>query len=340
MMKNILLSLFLACGLIMACSDDETPSPSYEERDWWVLTYDPNADELDQLIYKIYDETGLRFFYNDTLGTETRYTYGEPYTHYQTYMMGYDFKRSGKTTSANYRLSYDRGIIKDFIDYYFLVVDPVLNTSSFFYKHFFIVDTVFNSTGNSTVLPYWNDVANATVVVSMTDVTKKHFNTLTEDERKGLMINVLLKQVYDLFGGDGAGNNEELQGFFDITNNSAEWPTTLTGAPYAKGFKLTTSTPDRFPDGKLITEYDNLPYRFGVLSVRSVTSTYYNFIFKQVDFMDYLTLVLTHTDAEIREMYGHQDLIMQKYEYLKAVLEKNGLGKFLGYEKKLGEVED
>lgn len=56
--------------------------------------------------------------------------------------------------------------------------------------------------------------------------------------------------------------------------------------------------------------------------------------------MDYLTLVLTHTDAEIREMYGHQDLIMQKYEYLKAVLEKNGLGKFLGYEKKLGEVED
>mgnify|MGYP007116826818 CR=1 FL=1 len=100
MMKNILLSLFLACGLIMACSDDETPSPSYEERDWWVLTYDPNADELDQLIYKIYDETGLRFFYNDTLGTETRYTYGEPYTHYQTYMMGYDFIHQNRVHRA------------------------------------------------------------------------------------------------------------------------------------------------------------------------------------------------------------------------------------------------
>ncbi|MCB6973944.1 MULTISPECIES: hypothetical protein [Butyricimonas] len=339
MMKNILLSLVIACGLFMACSDDETPNPSYAERDWWSLAYDPDADELEQLIYEIYEESGLRFFYNDTLGSEIRYNNGVPYTHYQTYKMGYNFTTSGVTTSANYRLSYDREVIKDFVDYYFLIVDPVLNTSSFSYKRFFVVDTVFKGKTNAEVLSYWNDIANNTVVVSMTDVTKKHFNTLSAEERRGLMINVLLNQVYDMFGG-GASNTEELQDFFDITKNSATWPTTInaTNAPYAKGFRIKGATLDFFPDGSIL-DYENIE-KYGALSLGALNGNYQYFVSTNVDFMDYLRLIFTCTDAEIRARYGEHELIMQKYEYLKTLLEKYGLEKFFAYRKKLDEVED
>ena len=59
-----------------------------------------------------------------------------------------------------------------------------------------------------------------------------------------------------------------------------------------------------------------------------------------VDLMDYLRLIFTCTDAEIRAQYGEYELVIQKYEYLKALLEKHGLEKFFAYSKKLDEVED
>ena len=337
MIKNILFGLLLACGLFMACSDDDAPSPSYAERDWWTPVYDPNADELDQLIYDIYEESGIRFFYNDTLGSEIRYDGGEPYTYYATYRMGYSFTSAG-TTSANYYLSYDREVLKDFIDYYFLIVDPVLNSTDFSYKRFFIVDTVFKSKGNAEVLSYWNDVANSTVVVSMTDVTKQHFNTLTEEMRKQLMFAVLFNQVYDLFGGTQAKNHEDLQAFFDVSRNCVEWPVEFKGTPYYKGFKLTSTNPEHlFPDGSKITDYDNLPFRYVWLTVRGVSATYYNIIDENTDFKDYLTLIFENMDDEIRAMYGHQELVMEKYEILVDVLKKHSLEKFFAYGKKLAE---
>ena len=89
--------------------------PSHLEKDWYVIEYDPNAGELDQLIYDIYDKTGFPIFYNDTLGSQTRYNKGgEPYTYYEIFQPGYAF--TSFSSNFVYTLEHDEGKLENMIE--------------------------------------------------------------------------------------------------------------------------------------------------------------------------------------------------------------------------------
>jgi len=76
MKANILIGGLLVAVALWACGDNDEASASHAEANWFTLEYDPNAGELDKLIYEIYDETGFPIFYNDTLKTQVRYDKG------------------------------------------------------------------------------------------------------------------------------------------------------------------------------------------------------------------------------------------------------------------------
>ncbi|WP_065218354.1 MULTISPECIES: hypothetical protein [Butyricimonas] len=71
MLKKSLLYVFCSCLLAFnACNKDEEEisTPSYRDQNWFVIPDKPG--ELNQLVYKIYNETGIPIFVNDTLGEE------------------------------------------------------------------------------------------------------------------------------------------------------------------------------------------------------------------------------------------------------------------------------
>ena len=59
---NILLKGFLALMLFCSCGDNDEAFPSHMEKNWYAIEYDPNASELDRLIYEVYDRTGFPIF--------------------------------------------------------------------------------------------------------------------------------------------------------------------------------------------------------------------------------------------------------------------------------------
>ena len=70
MMKKYLLLGVLGCGLAFtACNrDEEEAHPTYADKNWYQVADKPG--ELNQLLYKIYVDTGMPIFVNDTLGEE------------------------------------------------------------------------------------------------------------------------------------------------------------------------------------------------------------------------------------------------------------------------------
>ncbi|WP_368236977.1 hypothetical protein [Butyricimonas faecihominis] len=71
MLKKYLLYGIFGCLLVLVgCNKDEEEitSPSYADRNWFVIPDKPG--EFNQLVYKIYAETGVPIFVSDTLGEE------------------------------------------------------------------------------------------------------------------------------------------------------------------------------------------------------------------------------------------------------------------------------
>ena len=68
-MRRLLYGILGCLLLLEACNkEDEDVKPSYADVNWFQVTDKPG--ELNQLLYKIYLDTGMPIFVNDTLGEE------------------------------------------------------------------------------------------------------------------------------------------------------------------------------------------------------------------------------------------------------------------------------
>ncbi len=147
MKYQLIYGLFICCALF-ACADDDAPSPSYGDKDWYEIKNDPNADKLDQLRYTIYKNTNIPIFYNDTLGSEIRYDGGgNPYTYYSVFKIGYIFTSSGSNTK--YQLSKDRDAILCMTELLRDYTIPLL-AERFRPRGFLIVDTLSSAVNAET----------------------------------------------------------------------------------------------------------------------------------------------------------------------------------------------
>ena len=60
-MKRILYCLMGISLFFVACEKENSPSPSLEDRNWFVIKDNP-SNPLDHLIYRVYENTGISIF--------------------------------------------------------------------------------------------------------------------------------------------------------------------------------------------------------------------------------------------------------------------------------------
>lgn len=89
-MKKIIYSLLFSIALFSCDKSYEDISPSGLERNWLVIE-DEGTTEMDKLRYKIFKETGIPIYYNDTIGSEERTSpLGGTYTYYEKLQVFYN----------------------------------------------------------------------------------------------------------------------------------------------------------------------------------------------------------------------------------------------------------
>ena len=82
----------LLIGVFIACSGEETLTPM-EVKNWYVITPTENMDEVDDMIYRLYEKYDLAIFYKDTIGMEDRGwkdENGDPKFYYEVLRLDYD----------------------------------------------------------------------------------------------------------------------------------------------------------------------------------------------------------------------------------------------------------
>lgn len=89
-MKKLIYILLL--GVFAACSEEDTLTPT-EVKNWYVITPTENMDEVDEMIYNLYEKYGKAVFYKDTIGSEDRGwkdENGDPKLYYEVLRLDYD----------------------------------------------------------------------------------------------------------------------------------------------------------------------------------------------------------------------------------------------------------
>ena len=107
MLKKYLLYGFCCLLAFSACNkdDEEITTPSHLDKDWFVIPDKPG--ELNQLLFKVYTDTRMSIFVNDTLGMEyyAKDAQGNPLMRVETFNIRYSI--FGDTPSS-----------KDFVERY------------------------------------------------------------------------------------------------------------------------------------------------------------------------------------------------------------------------------
>ena len=301
MKYQLIYGLFICCALF-ACADDDAPSPSYEDKDWYEIKNDPSADELDQLRYTIYKNTNIPIFYGDTLGAETRYDGGgNPYTYYRVFKIGYLFTSSGSNTK--YQLSKDRDAILCMTELLRDNTIPLL-AERFRPRGFLIVDTLSSApsgeTGIRPRLSGYKDLEMTLVGIKPADKTGLPLVTeMTADEKEMYGYTIAFLELYAYLTRECA---TQLERFTVLSENT--------------GIKYNTSI-DK------IAALESVDYGFfqfaessNVLNVKMPTI--------EEDINEYVYRIHFKTIAEIQEEIKGHSVMIEKYGVILEILKDHG----------------
>ena len=146
---------FLLCLLaliVWSCGDDEgNLSPSGLEKNWFVL--EDSEDPIDHIRYEIYKNTGFPIYYNDTIGSEMRYSPGiGEYTYHEVLQVFYS---PGSTTpgrtSARYSLvSPERKNVREVLEFVRDEIIPEIPKGTYL-PSILLVDSLTTPSGDTTV---------------------------------------------------------------------------------------------------------------------------------------------------------------------------------------------
>ena len=146
---------FLLCLIALivgSCGDDEgNLSPSGLEKNWFVL--EDSEDPIDHLRYKIYEDTGFPIYYNDTIGSETRYSPGiGKYTYYEVLQVFYSpGSVTPEYTSARYSLvSSERKNVREVLEFVRNEIIPQIPEGTYL-PSILLVDSLVTPSGDTTI---------------------------------------------------------------------------------------------------------------------------------------------------------------------------------------------
>ena len=84
--------VFIVISVLFACTKEDSLVSS-EVKEWYVITPSENMDEVDEMIYELYQKYDLAVFYEDTIGSEDRGwkdENGDPKLYYEVLRLDYD----------------------------------------------------------------------------------------------------------------------------------------------------------------------------------------------------------------------------------------------------------
>ena len=149
-MKKHILFLSLFCLFAWSCGKNEDDlTPSGLEKDWLVL--EDSEDPIDHLRYEIYTQTGYPIYYNDTVGSEERYSAGSGlyYTYYEVLQVFYSpGAPTPGSSSARYTLVKDKNSLEDLLIFLRDKVLPEVPENTYL-PSILVVDTLITPTGDS-----------------------------------------------------------------------------------------------------------------------------------------------------------------------------------------------
>lgn len=337
---NILIGGLLMGMMLWACGDNDESSASHLENNWFTIKYDPNAGELDQLIYEIYDETGFPIFYNDTLNTQIRYDHGgNPYEYYEIFKTGYSYVDQGKERYYTLQREEEKlrlmvELLRDYVlkpyiakDYGpnfkgrygawgFLVLDTLLNSSN-------IPDSLCHSMG-VTALSSRYLMKRGKSFVSVDE--------LTEDEKKKFGWDLAMYELKRYFE---ANYTAEIQAYYDVTLETPDHEQWKDGKVLRDIFEISevakaynyTNKPGYNED------FTTNPRRYGVLKYKNVDRNSVYFPSKLEDLDEFTKMIHSMSDAEIRAEHGEFPMIIKRYEMLLELFKSSGVTQFIKEDK-------
>lgn len=306
MMRTYYYILSLCCCLfLVACGDDDNIGPLQGERNWLVL--EDSDDPIDGLRYDIFTEYGIPIYYNDTIGSETRYsTSGEPYTYYERLQVFYN--PGGSTVIGRFTLLEDKNDTKPVMDYLVSDIFPLI-PESFYIPSIFLVDSLVVN-GDSVAYKGFNTVICGKV---------KEFETMNETNRSWWRGGVMRALVIN-----------------GLMNNESEW---LEENFYSLTIAVNPDRSDRMYSsassryylysvmGNIITEADKqtlgacgfLNYKFTGTSERMAYMPT-----REEDVSLFCEAIFALTQEEFTARWGEYPVVMEKYAVMKAKLEEYG----------------
>ncbi len=337
MKANILIGGLLVAVALWACGDNDEASASHAEANWFTLEYDPNAGELDKLIYEIYDETGFPIFYNDTLKTQVRYDKGgKPYNYYEIFKTGYSY--SGQAKERYYSLQRDEEKVRLMVellrDY---AIKPYLakNQGPDFKGRygayaFLLLDTLFNGNSKTDSLYHTLGVtAWSTRYVMKRGSSLISVDMMTDEEKERFGWNFA---IYELKRYLQMVYPTEFQAYFDVTLETPDHEQWKNGSALRDIFEIKDSGINSYNyvnKPGYNADFPTNPRRYGVLRYQKVDKYSVYFPTKLEDLMAFTEMIHTMSDAEIRAEHGEFPMIMKRYEMLLELLKLSGLTQFI-----------
>lgn len=305
MKKKILFCGLLALFFAWACEEDDNLQPSGIERDWLAIEDDPN-DPLTHLRYEIYTNYGVSVYFNDTLGSETRYDrYGNPYTHYETLKIGYNLVTNNK---PYYVLSDDEEDMMAALEAMNKYLFPILPEDQRPVSYL-LVDSL--KLGSNTAQPYVEEYYKflRTTCIGSVD----YFKELSDSAQRSRMAEIA-----------GAELVEELVADLDSV-------TQVEFDSIGMGFRLTGNTQpllfNSYGGSSYVSTSRALtpPEVFGLLHYRGRTLQQVYYPTKEQNYAAFMGLVLSETDEVVYERYAQDTCVLQKYDMMKTMMQNAGL---------------
>lgn len=304
--KKTMRKIFLICSLlfcsllVVSCSDDdEQLQPSGEEKNWWVL--EDSDDPIDHLRYEIFQDMDVPIYYNDTIGSMTRYNFmGQPYTYYEILRVFYNPGTTKPTASLNYyrlipmsQKSQLESLLEGIRE---VVLSPLKD--KIYIPSLLLVDTLKSSLGELVYRGF------NTIVIG--DVLQ--YGDLSAVEQNEYLNNILSTIVaYDIYSNFSDFLTEQFYLLSNQLNPNA------SGGVYEKMIYIAAGT--AVPQTLAALGFLKPKTDPGTLAERMWTTPT-----KQQDVQHYCAAIFSMPESVFKEEHAEDEVILQKYDVMKSLL--------------------
>ena len=297
-MKAKILFLGYICGLFLfgSCYKENDISPSYLDRNWYVL--EDSENPLDHQRYLVYKEYGIPIFYKDTIGSQNRGVdaFGEPVIYYEVINPDYTIETMFKKTT--FELSEQEDDLINGVKLIGERVMPELISPVLYPRCFLLVKKITLSNVSSYEANCFRGMM--TTLVSCVEKLKD----MSAAELKRLAMEVVGEQIGAYLADSCV---VELESFINVSRKEVN----PTGTLYS--FRLLLSSSPK------MAPVEN----YGFLSFDRKEANNANTCFtvtEQRDVMDYVTEVYMNDDVAFKEKYKDYPYVLKKYDLMKKVV--------------------